>query len=141
MDNGNSPATKQDIEQLRSEMKELRSGTKQDIEQLRSETKELRSEMKQDIEQLRSETKELRSEMKQDIEQLRSETNHQYNDLVERITDAETRLLKAFYNFGQTNSKRMTAVEDNEAAIRSRLGILEDRVMEVEKRLNMPPAA
>ena len=113
MDNGNAPATKRDIEELREQ---IRSATRQDIEELRSATK-------------------------QDIEQLRSETNHQYNDLVERITDAETRLLKAFYNFGQTNSKRMTGVEDNEAAIRSRLGILEDRVMEVEKRLNMPPAA
>ena len=39
-----------------------------------------------------------------DIELLRSETNHMYHDLVERITDGETRLLKAFYSFGQSNS-------------------------------------
>jgi hypothetical protein len=39
---------------------------------------------------------------KQDIEQLRSEMNHQYSDVVERITDAETRLLKAFYSFGES---------------------------------------
>ena len=30
-------------------------------------------------------------------------------------------------------------LEGNEAAIRSRLGTLEDRLMEVERRLNMPP--
>jgi hypothetical protein len=39
---------------------------------------------------------------KKDIEQLRSEMSHQYNDVVERITDAETRLLKAFYSFGES---------------------------------------
>ena len=46
---------------------------------------------------------ELKAELKTDIEQLRSEMNHSYNDLVERITDAETRLLKAFYSFAETN--------------------------------------
>lgn len=50
---------------------------------------------------------DLRSESKHSIEQLRSEMNHQYNDVVERITDSETRLLKAFYTFAETNNKRM----------------------------------
>lgn len=76
---------------------------------------------------------------KQDIEQLRSEMNHQYSDVVERITDAETRLLKAFYSFGESNNKRVIQLEGNEGAIRSRLATLEDRLMEVEKRLNIPP--
>jgi predicted nucleic acid-binding Zn-ribbon protein len=73
------------------------------------------------------------------IEQLRSEVNHGYNDIVERISDGETRLLKAFYDFGQSNQKRMTELEGNEAAIRSRLATIEDRLLQVEKRLNMPP--
>ena len=84
---------------------------------------------------------QLRSEMKQDNEQLRSEMNHQYNDLVERLTDAETRILKAFYSFAQSNNKRVTEIEGNEAALRSRLGTIEERLLEVEKRLNIPPAA
>src|SRR5579864_5784870 len=104
MENGNAPATKHDIE-------------------------ELRSEVKQDIEQLRSATK-------LDIEQLRSEMNHIHQDLVERIGDGETRLLKAFYGFGQSNSKRIAEVEGNEWALRSRVATLEDRLMEIEKRLN-----
>jgi hypothetical protein len=41
------------------------------------------------------------------IEQLRSEMNHAYNDLVERITDGETRLLKAFYGFAESNQKTL----------------------------------
>jgi hypothetical protein len=80
------------------------------------------------------------SATKQDIEQLRSEMKHQYSDLVERITDSETRLLRAFYIFAEGNSKRLVQVEGNEAALRSRLATIEDRLMQVEKRLNMPPA-
>jgi uncharacterized membrane-anchored protein YhcB (DUF1043 family) len=120
MEDQNAPATKADVAGLRSEVK-------QDIEQFRSE-------VKQDIEQFRS-------EVKQDIEQLRSEMNHGYNDLVERMADAETRLLKAFYDFAQSNQQRVTVLEGNEAAIRSRLATIEDRLLQVEKRLNMPPAA
>jgi len=73
------------------------------------------------------------------IEQLRSEMNHIYNDIVERMSDGETRLLKAFYDFAQSNQMRMTELEGNEAAIRSRLATIEDRLLHVEKRLNMPP--
>ena len=131
MENGDTQATKRDIEQLRL-------GTKQDIEQLRLSTKQdfqqFRSDTKQDIQQLRSETK-------QDVEQLRSEMNHGYRDLVERITDSETKLLKAFYSFTESNQKRFTQVEGNEAALRSRVASIETRLLEVEKRLNMPPSA
>jgi hypothetical protein len=35
----------------------------------------------------------------------------------------------------------MTELEGNEAAIRSRMATIEDRLLAVEKRLNMPPAA
>jgi hypothetical protein len=47
---------------------------------------------KHDIDQLRSGTKH-------DIDQLRSEMAHIHQDLVERISEREARLLKAFYNF------------------------------------------
>ena len=95
---------------------------------------DVRTELKADI-------ADVRTELKADIAQLRAETNHQYRDLVERISDSETRLLKAFYDFAQSNQKRMTEIEGNEAAIRSRLATIEDRLLNVEKRLNMPPAA
>jgi hypothetical protein len=96
---------------------------------------------KADLADLRSEVKADITAVKQDIEQLRSEMNHGYNDLVERMADAETRLLKAFYDFAQSNHQRVTLLEGNEAGIRSRLATLEDRLLQVEKRLNMPPAA
>jgi len=79
--------------------------------------------------------------LNESIEILRSEMNHQYRELVERISDTQTEVLRAFYSFAQTNNKRVLEVEGNEAALRGRLGTLEDRVLEIEKRLNLPPAA
>jgi hypothetical protein len=78
---------------------------------------------------------------KQDLEQVRSEMNHQYNDLMDRITDSETKLLKAFYSFAQTNSQRIVEPEGNDAGLRHRVGTIEVRLLEVEKRLNIHPAA
>ena len=75
------------------------------------------------------------------IELLRSEVNHGYRDIVERISDSETRLLKAFYDFAQSNQKRMSDLETSDSGMRSRLATIEDRLLEVEKRLNMPPAS
>lgn len=135
MDDRNAPATKGDIATL---FEQLRSEMKQNAEQLRSEmtqnTEQLRSEMNQNTEQLRS-------EMKQNAEQLHSEMHHLYDDTVERINDGETRLLKAFYSSVQSDRRRFTEIEGNEGALRGRVGTLEDRVLEIEKRLNIPPAA
>lgn len=39
------------------------------------------------------------AEIDQKIELLRSEMNHQYRDVVERIADSQTELLKAFYGY------------------------------------------
>lgn len=81
----------------------------------------------------------LEDRLNERIEILRSEMQHSHQDLNETIRDVETKLLKAFYSFGESNNKRVMELEGNEAAIRSRLGTLEDRLLEVEKRLNMPP--
>jgi hypothetical protein len=75
------------------------------------------------------------------VDQLRAEMNHQYNDLVERIADSETKLLQAFYSFAESNLQRIALVEGNTTAVIARLATLETRLLEVEKRLNMPPAA
>jgi hypothetical protein len=90
---------------------------------------------------LKAQVDHVRSDLVTQVDQLRSETNHMYNDLVERIADGETRLLKAFYNFAESNQKRVAEIDSDQAAIRSRLGSVETRLLEVEKRLNMPPAA
>jgi len=140
MDNGNTPATKHDLGLLEHALKEdigaLRQEVKQDVGTLRQEVKQdiggLRQGLKQDI-------GALRQELKQDIDMVRSEMQHVYDNLVERIADSETRLLQAFYSYAESNNKRMIQVEGNSAAFLNRIGALESRILEIEKRLNMPP--
>jgi hypothetical protein len=59
----------------------------------------------------------------------------------EAIRDSETKLLQAFYSFAETNNKRFVQGEAATAMAVSRLTTLESRVLELEKRLNMPPTA
>lgn len=61
--------------------------------------------------------------------------------LREQIQDTETKLLTAFYDFAKTNQQRLSELEGSDAALKRRIGSIEDRLLEVEKRLNMPPAA
>jgi hypothetical protein len=81
-----------------------------------------------------------RAELKLAFEQLRSEANHMHNDLVERISDFETHLLQAFYSYADTNNKRLVQGEAATALVISRITTLEDRVLALEKRLNIPPS-
>jgi hypothetical protein len=57
----------------------------------------------------------------------------------EAIHDTETRLLKAFYTFAESNQVRLAQVENTTNAVITRMATLEARVTDVEKRLNMPP--
>ena len=106
MTNGDTPATKKDVERLESKLDQS--------------------------------VKDLESNLDQSVQQLRAEASHNYNDLVERITDSETRLLKAFYSVAESNQKRLDSMDRNDAGVKDRLSVLEARVTEVEKRLNMP---
>jgi hypothetical protein len=83
----------------------------------------------------------LANEVNEKLEIFRGEMNHNYSDLVERIGDGQTELLKAFYSYANGNNKRCAELEGNEGAFRSRLATMEDRLLEVEKRLNIPPRA
>jgi len=80
------------------------------------------------------------SELKLAFEQLRSEANHRHADLVKRISDFETRLMQAFYSFADANNKRLAQGEAATALVISRITTLEDRVLKLEKRLNIPPS-
>ncbi len=59
-----SVATKQDLGDVRSELK-------QDINELRSELKDVRAELKQELSQVKSEVSVLRSEIRADVAQLK----------------------------------------------------------------------
>ena len=61
--------------------------------------------------------------------------------LTEVIRDTQTETLKAFYGFVESVQTRFKAQDDTEAGLKKRLTVVEERLLEVEKRLNMPPAA
>jgi hypothetical protein len=63
---------------------------------------------------------------------LRAEGRHAHAALVERLEQFEERLLNAFHYFTELNKQ---------AEIRNRLATIEYRLLQVEKRLNMPPTA
>jgi hypothetical protein len=75
------------------------------------------------------------------FEQLRSEMRARHDDLKEAIRHFEARLLQAFYSYTQTTDVKLKDGEQADIAIRQRLTAVESRILEVEKRLNMPPAA
>lgn len=78
---------------------------------------------------------------KQDVADVRTEMQAMEDRLIEAIRDGQTELLKAFYSVTESNNKRLSQSEANELADRGRIEALERRVTELEKRLNLPPAA
>ena len=62
----------------------------------------------------------------------------QREGLLEAIHDSETRLLKAFYIYAESSQKHFADLDQSSFSLRDRLGSLENRIVEVEKRLNMP---
>jgi len=61
--------------------------------------------------------------------------------LTTAIRDVEPKLLTAFYDFAKASQYRASELETSDGALKRRIGSIEDRLLEVEKRLNMPPAA
>jgi uncharacterized protein YicC (UPF0701 family) len=124
MDNAHEPATKHEVAELKAELK-------QDIA-------ESKAELKQDIAGLKLEIGELKADLKLDIAMVRSEMQHTHDALIERIADSETKLLKAFFAFAESNQARRTETERESAALKDRIGILERRVTDVERKVNFP---
>ena len=88
---------------------------------------------KADIAVLRADMNALEQRIDQKSDALRDE-------LIEVFRDGETRLLKAFYDFAESNQKRLQDSERDTAGVKERVGLIERRVTEIEKRLNMPPS-
>jgi uncharacterized coiled-coil protein SlyX len=92
MENGNQPATKQDLAEVRTEMKAM-------------------------------------GDRMQAME----------DRLIEAFRDSQTELLKAFYSFTESNRQRVSQVEANQASLITRVGTLEDRITDLERRIISPP--
>ncbi|HEX5235931.1 MAG TPA: hypothetical protein VFW25_11440 [Silvibacterium sp.] len=81
------------------------------------------------------------SVLKGDLSALKGDLSALRDELVEAIHDGQTELLKAFYGFTQTVQARFKEQDETEAAIKRRMSTLESRILEIEKRLNLPPSA
>ena len=82
---------------------------------------------------------------KADLAEIRADLAERETRLTEALTevmrDGQTETLKAFYGFVESIQTRFRAQDDTEAGLKKRLTVLEERVLEVEKKLLMPPAA
>ena len=101
--NGETPATKQDLANLRDEL----------LAAMREGDARLKTELKDEL-----------------LEEMRK-----------LAYDAETHLRNAFYGFAETNRKHLAELDREDGSLRERLGAIEGRVLEIEKRLNFPPPA
>jgi chromosome segregation ATPase len=55
------------------------------------------------------------------------------------VHDSETKLLQAFYGYAESTERHLKQLDMSSAGLLVRVSTLESRVMEVEKRLNIPP--
>ena len=76
---------------------------------------------------------------KQDIGEVRTEMKAMEDRLIEAFRDSQTELLKAFYSFTESNRQRVSQLEGNQASLITRVGTLEDRMTNLERKLITPP--
>jgi len=57
---------------------------------------------------------------------------------VEAIRDNQTEVLKAFYSFAESNRQRVALLEGNYSAFITRIGVIEDRKLGLERKINFP---
>ena len=72
------------------------------------------------------------------IAELRTEMKAMQDQLIEAFRDSQTELLKAFYSFTESNRQRLAQLEGNQGALITRIGTLEDRVTELERKVIFP---
>ena len=75
---------------------------------------------------------------KLDIAEIRTEMRAMEDRLIEAFRDSQTELLKAFYSFTESNRQRVAQLEGNQGALITRIGTLEDRMTELERRVIFP---
>ena len=81
-----------------------------------------------------------KADLRELAQQLRAEFQHGFDDLKETLRDSQTELLKAFCNYARSNDERIAAAEQESSSVKKRLAILENRMTEMERRLNFPPS-
>ena len=94
---------------------------------------------KGDVQDVKQELQDLKQELRAEMQEMRAETKAMEDRLVEAFRDGQTELLKAFYNYAQSNDERVASTEADSASLKKRLAIAESRITDIERRLNWPP--
>jgi hypothetical protein len=133
----NTPATKADLFALEERLK---AGSIALEERLKEATK---ADLIALEERLKTESIALEERLNSDMTAREQRLHQKMDELTENFRDMRTEMLKAFYAFAETNQARLTATERETAALKERMSMMESRLIQVEKRLNMPlpPAA
>jgi hypothetical protein len=84
---------------------------------------------------LRSDIDSAKGELRRDIE---VSVKASEDRVIEAMRDIQTELLKAFYTFTTSQQQRLSQVEGSESAMVARLGTLEARVLDLERKVNFP---
>ena len=58
--------------------------------------------------------------------------------LTEAIRDSQTEVLRAIYGYTETIQAHLKDLDRSETGLRERMTVLESRVLELERRLNLP---
>jgi SMC interacting uncharacterized protein involved in chromosome segregation len=118
---------------------------KGDLAEVRAEMKGGLAEVKGGLAEMKGDLAEVRSELKRDLEDFKVEVNMRFEAFEHRmgqfLSDMEARIITSNYRLAESMNQRIKQGEGNQAAFNARLATLEERLLEVEKRLNMPPAA
>jgi hypothetical protein len=72
-------------------------------------------------------------------ESLRAAIAESQDQLKEFSRDLQTEVLKAIYEIVESGNRRMVALERYDIGITERFAALENRLLRLEKRLNLPP--
>ncbi len=99
----------------------------------KADLRDLESRLKVDMHDLES---RLKSHLEGRMDALEQRINERMASL---IHETETKLLQAFYGFAEATNKRFNQIDGNMGIFFNRLGTVENRLLEVEKRLNIPP--
>jgi hypothetical protein len=75
------------------------------------------------------------------LDAIRGEMADMESRLRTAVEESETRILTAVYGYTETIGARLDASTRRFTGVEERLEIVERRVLDIEKRLNLPPAA
>jgi hypothetical protein len=110
-------------------------GNRRNATATKGDLQDLKEELKEEIlTATKGDMQGLRGALKGDMQSLRDE-------ILEAYRDSQTELLRAFYSFAQSTDVKLKDTEISDIMLRQRLTAVESRLTEVEKRLNLPPAA